>query len=82
MGVLRLINVMVIPRSHHLRSCSYAVTGLSTYDQYQIGGRNNIRDKRITMIRMVTGTHEALDICGRFVVQNTKLAGNRFRRIT
>eukprot|EP00984_Skeletonema_dohrnii_P035466 scaffold35246_cov200-Skeletonema_dohrnii-CCMP3373.AAC.1 len=36
----------------------------------------------ITMIRMVTGTHEALDICGRFVVQNTKLAGNRFRRIT
>eukprot|EP00984_Skeletonema_dohrnii_P000951 scaffold313_cov140-Skeletonema_dohrnii-CCMP3373.AAC.2 len=37
-------------------SLAHAVTGLI--------GRKEIRDKRITMIRMVTGTHEALDICG------------------
>jgi len=43
------------------QSLAHAVTGLSNY--YQIG-RKDIRDKRITMIRMVTGTHEALDICG------------------
>ena len=42
-------------------SLAHAVTGLSNY--YQIG-RKDIRDKQITMIRMVTGTHEALDICG------------------
>jgi len=43
-------------------SLAHAVTGLSNY--YQKIGRKDIRDKRIIMIRMVTGTHEALDICG------------------